>query len=147
MPIFDKPWSEEIAEITGSAEFQSAVILIEDWSGVTYGDTDWSTGERVQVGEPVTIYTGQARVIGVRAGAITEGVDLSNSTTLVAVRFQVPRQAFQHIATGQAVRVTACPQNPDLERYVYKVNDGFQGSSAATRTFEAGVALDSVWAA
>ena len=51
---------------------------------------------------------------------------------------------------GSAQRIGAADldtQNPTLERFAYKVNDDFQGSSAATRTFEAGVALDSTWVA
>lgn len=144
---FDKPWAEEIAEVTGDAEYQTAVILLEDFSGVTFGDRDFATGEREQSGEPTVIYSGQARVIGIRAGKLTEGVEQSNSMTLVGVRFQVPHQAVGHVATGQALRVVSAPQNPTLERFAYKVNDDFQGSSAATRTFEAGVALDSAWVA
>ena len=36
-------------------------------------------------------------------------------------------------------------ESPWIEQYAYKVTDGFQGSAAASRTFEAGVDLDSAW--
>jgi len=141
---FDKPWAAEIAEVTGRREYQSVDILIQDTSGVKVR-TDFATGKKIYEGEPVLIYEGQARVIGVRAGSVIEGADMANATTIKAIRFQTPYQSIGNISNGQTVRVTRAPQNPALERYVYKVNSDIQGGSAATRTFEAGVDLESKW--
>lgn len=144
---FTRDWADEIADVSARPEYQTAGILIEDWSGVTYGETDWATGEREQIGEPVEIYSGRARIVGIRAGSVIEGGDQGNSTTLKSIRFQVPQLAIGRILPGQAVRVTTAPKNPVLLSYVFKVNDDFQGSTPAARTFEAGVDLDATWAA
>lgn len=141
-----KTWAEEIADVTGDREYQTCDIEIADYTDVTT-TRDWVTGETVTTGEPIGIYTGQARIVGVRSATLIEGVDQSNATSLKSVRLQVPRKAIGHLSRGQYVRITSAPQNPTLERYVYKVNSDFQGSSAATRTFEIGVDLDSEWGA
>lgn len=142
---FKKTWADEIAEVTESREYQTADIEIVDTSGVVVGPIDWETGDRETSGTSVDIYRGQARIIDIRSATLIEGVDQSNATSLKSIRFQIPQRAAGHLHRGQTVRVTSCVANPTLERYVYRVNDDVQGSSAATRTFEAGVDLDSVW--
>lgn len=142
-----KTWADEIADVTSNRDYQTASILIQDLSGVSVGPINWETGKQTITGDPVDIYRGQARIIDIRSGTLIEGVDQSNATTLKAIRFQVPQRAVGHLHRGQKVRVTSCPANPTLERYVYRINDDVQGASAATRTFEAGVDLDSAWAA
>lgn len=140
----EKPWADEIAEITGRLEYQTCTVRIQDFVGAP-GEDNWETGGRDGADTPVLIYEGQARVIGVRSAVTMEGVDQSNATALTSVRLQLPQRSVANLANGQYVRVLSAPQNPSLERYVYKVNSDFQGSSAATRTFEIGVDLDSEW--
>ena len=91
-----------------------------------------------------TVYSGQARFIPVRAGVWQGGEAQLNATTIRAVRFQLPRSAMDtRIHAGAIVTITSAPFNGNLEGRTAKVNDDFQGSTTATRTFHATMDADS----
>lgn len=91
-----------------------------------------------------TVYSGQARFIPVRAGVWQGGEAQLNATTIRAVRFQLPRTAMgTRIHAGAIVTIVSSPFNPNLKGRTAKVNDDFQGSTTATRTFHAMMDADS----
>ena len=142
-------WNKRIAAKTGDRKYQVADIRIEDPSLLTE-DYDVDTNTSTFSGES-TIYEGQARIIGVRWGVQSGGESQANATTITAIRIQIPNPAgfsedeanlglFPRVNRGCKVFVTDSPENPVLTRYIFAITSDMQGSSAATRTFEA--ALD-----
>lgn len=137
-------WSDEIAEVTGSEEYQTAVIRIEDSSLVTK-DYDVETAAWTITGDPV-IYpvgdeTGQARIIGVRWGVQSGGESQANATTISAIRVQIPQHAVGRVKKGCKVFVESAP-NMSLTNFIFTVTSDMQGASAATRTFECSLDID-----
>lgn len=141
-----KPWFEQVADTSTRPEYQTAVIRIEDPSLVT-SDYDIETGEYTDVGDPViypqTGEDGRARVIGVRWGVHTGGESQANSTSISAIRVQIPRGAVSRVKRGCKVYVESAP-NPVLQGYVFTVTSDMQGSSDAARTFECALDIDSI---
>lgn len=156
---FNEDWTADIAEVSTDPRFQTATIRIEDPSLLTYGEYDVDTNERDVTGDAV-VYQGQARLIGVRWGTFTGGESQANASTLSAIRVQIPNARFapgygdsdygqDDYATGLAGRVKrgckifveASPDNPALTGLILTITSDLQGSSSASRTFEA--ALDS----
>lgn len=91
-----------------------------------------------------TVYSGRARFIPVRAGVWQGGEAQLNATTIRAVRFQLPRSAMgTRIHSGAIVTIVSAPFNANLNGRTAKVNDDFQGSTTATRTFHATMDADS----
>lgn len=90
------------------------------------------------------IYSGQARFIPIRAGVFQGGEAQLNTTTIRAVRFQVPFADLPgRVHTGAIVTFTEVPYNPNLLGRTAKVNDDFQGATTASRTFHAMMDADS----
>lgn len=131
MKSFKKKWTDEIAELTGAREFQRADIVIslpdseEKW--------DW-TAKAFVGGTTQDLYTGQARIIGVRWGVQNGGESQANAKTIVAIRFQIPKAAAASVHRGAVVNVVFSEDNPTLEGRNFKITSDMQGSSAATRT-------------
>lgn len=132
-------WADEVASVSTLPEFQRAVIRIEDRSLVTE-DYDIETGEWTVVGDPV-VYSGRARVIGVRWGVQSGGESQANATTLSAIRVQIPQHAVGRVKKGCKVYVESAP-NPVLQNYIFTVTSDMQGSSDAARTFECSLDID-----
>jgi hypothetical protein len=133
-------WADQIASVSTRPEFQRAVIRIEDRSLLTQEDYDIETGGWTVVGDPV-VYSGQARVIGVRWGVQSGGESQANATTLSAIRVQIPQRAVGRVKKGCKVFVESAP-NPVLQNYVFTVTSDMQGSSDAARTFECSLDID-----
>lgn len=141
---FADNWADEIAEVTESEEYQTATVRIKDPSlavtpaGYNEATATWtpSTGSQV-------IYEGRARIIGVRWGVFSGGESQANSTTLKSVRVQVPFSELpERVKRGCLVYIASSPDNLALEGLILKVTSDFQGSSAASRTFECGMDQD-----
>ena len=130
---FKTGWSNQIADITGSAEYLTAVIQLRDPSLVT--DTyNVDTGVHTTTGDP-TVWYGNARVTPIRAASEYAGTSTGNPTNIVAMRVQIPYDAYpDRVKTGWQVRVVTAPRNPALTTLVLTVESDVQGSSAATRT-------------
>lgn len=133
-------WPDRVAQVSTRPEFQRAVIRIEDESLLTQSDYDIETGEWTIEGDPV-IYSGQARVIGVRWGVQSGGESQANATTISAIRVQIPQHAVGRVKKGCKVFVESAP-NPVLQNYIFTVTSDMQGSSDAARTFECSLDID-----
>lgn len=138
---FDKVWSDEIAEISTSPEYQTARIRIIDPSLIVREyDVDtaqWTiTGDGQVYPLPGTEEVGQARIIGVRWGVFSGGESQANAKTVSAIRIQIPQHAVGRVKKSCKVFVDVAPHNPVLVNYMFSVTSDMQGSSAASRTFE-----------
>lgn len=136
-------WFEEIAEHSESPEFQTAEIDIFYVSEKGKYDVDTDTYAPDVIETP---YSGRARIIPVRWGVNNQNVQQANPTNLKAYRFQIPTDgAPAVIRKGWKVRVKSTPRLPTLVNKVVTVTDDGQGASAASRTFECSVDMDSTW--
>ena len=142
MKSFSASWFEEIADVSSRAEFQRAVIRLT-LPGPGEPVYDWDTGEYEPV-EDTVLYEGQARVIGVRWGVGNGGESQANAKTVTAIRVQVPRNAVGRVNTGAVIAVLSSDANPAMVGLQYRVTSDLQGSSAASRTFEASLDGDVV---
>ena len=138
---FGTSYADEIAAVSTQPEYQRATIRIEDSSLVT-STYDIETGKWTLVGDPV-VYSGQARIIGVRWGVQSGGESQANATTISAIRVQVPQHAVGRVKKGCKVFVESAP-NTVLQGYVFTVTSDMQGSSDAARTFECALDIDSI---
>lgn len=137
---FATNWYDEIAAESTKAEYQTAVIRIEDPSLVTYGEYDVETGKQEVTGDPVIYPTGdgdgRARIIGVRWGVFSGGESQANAKTISSVRVQIPKDAVDRVKKGCKVFIESTPENPALEGLMLTVTSDFQGASSASRTLE-----------
>lgn len=139
-----KHWSQEVAEVSGRAEFQTCTMQIIDPSLIEV-DYDIDTGIETVVGDGV-IYEGQARLIGVRSATNYEGATQGNSKANKSLRVQFPHGTLpQRLEKGFIGKVTSAPLNPSLTGYVYYLMTGIQGASAGSRTLEFNVDGDAVF--
>lgn len=130
-----KHWSQEIAEVTGDPEYQTATVRIVDPTQVTV-TYDIDTAQTTVTGDG-ELYTGRARVIAVRRGVNYEGASQNNSKVLTAIRVQIPGGSLPGtLRKGCIATVTSSPFNPTLESYQFYLASDVHGSSAATRTLE-----------
>lgn len=135
MYSFAQDYGAEIAAITTRREFQSADVVIEDDSNYDPDAWDLPTGQYTGP-SPEEVYSGQARIIGIRWGTSILGETQENSTTLKSVRVQIPRHGTGRVQKGLTVRFTAAPNNPSLVGRTVRITSDFQGANAASRTFE-----------
>lgn len=135
MYTFPDTFEDEIAEVTTDAEFQNATVRLIDPSLVdrTY---DIETDEFTENDADATLWTGQARIIGVRWGVNRENEDTRNSTALNTLRVQLPKSAVGRVKRGCKLVVTECTSNPVLETYLFSLTSDLQGSHAASRTLQ-----------
>lgn len=139
-----KHWSQEVAEVSGRAEFQTCTMQIIDPSLIDV-DYDIDTGIETVVGDGV-IYEGQARLIGVRSATNYEGATQGNSKANKSLRVQLPHDSLpMRLEKGFIGKVTSAPLNPSLTGYVYYLMTGIQGASAGSRTLEFNVDGDAVF--
>lgn len=164
---FKNDWAADIARITTRPEFQNAKIRIEDPSLAEPVENE--AGEWVYPeGSDAVVYEGRARIIAVRWGVSTGGEGRSNADTETSIRVQLPRTypviapgygeapygwdpyaggedipgTYMRFRKGCVVYVTECEQNPVLTEFSFRVTSDMQGSSAASRTFEAALSSD-----
>lgn len=142
MFYFPDRWTDEIEEITGGDQYQNASVTVFDPSLLTE-TYDIDNGTWLVTGNG-DVYSGAARIIGIRWGVSRENSDTSNPTTIKNVRVQFPKNATARMKKGMKMRVTACTDNPSLETFLFTVTTDFQGSNAATRTVEFSVDGDLV---
>lgn len=139
MKSFKGNWTDKIAQTTGGREYQRADVVIS-LPSENRKKWDFENGG-FKGGDPSEIlFTGQARIIGVRWGVQNGGESQANAKTITAIRIQIPKNGTGRVRRGSVVNVTASPDNPTLTQFQFKITSDIQGSSAATRTFEA--ALD-----
>lgn len=136
-------WTDEIAAISGSEEFQKATVRIWDPELIVKGEYDFETGAQ-EITDDGTVYEGRARVIPMRWNVNHEGSETANSSAWTAVLVQLPKGSLLRVNRGVRMQVTACEDNPSLLSYLFTVNSDLQGSNAASRTFEFAVDGDGV---
>lgn len=136
---FSGIWTDEIASVTDSAEYQTCEVKIVDPLASEVGSShDPVTDEWIPGPDLGIRYEGRARFIPVRASTYMGGEAQANATSIRAVRFQIPRsEVAQRIKTGYKIQITAAPHNPSLLEQWATVTTDFQGSSTAQRTIEA----------
>lgn len=154
---FSQNWNNEIAAETEKDEYQTCTISILDPNEVWYPGPNYDTDptDLTKKGydpltntylEPVIdgiVYEGRARFIPVRAAIYHGGESQANAMTVRAMRFQLPQfEGPLYIRMGLKVQFQAAPRNPSLVGRWASVTDDFQGSSAATRTFNASMDID-----
>lgn len=141
---FSGNWEDEIWSVTSTPEFQSCKIKIIDPKQVEGGEYDYKTDSYTMVLDEAVVYNGTARYIPVRSGTHMGGEAQANSTTIRAVRFQIPKDAGpKYIRKGLTIIITEAKRNPSLVGRTAKVGDDFQGSSSASRTIHASMDIDS----
>lgn len=116
-------------------------LRLVDRQGVVFlrGETEWGL-----LPTDFVVYSGPARYIPIRAAIWQGGEAQANATSIRAVRFQIPRShRGVRIHSGAIVTIIAAPFNGSLVGRTAKVNDDFQGSTTATRTFHAMMDADS----
>lgn len=128
-------WTDEIAELTGSAEFQNCTVTLYRPGTVTGFNPDTNTPTTTN---PVTVYTGQARVKPIRWGVNRENNEGSNPTTLKSVRIQFPKDAEfeEYPRRGFNLTVDLPTENPLLSNRLFVLTSTLQGGAKATTTFE-----------
>ena len=132
-------WGDEIREESTKDEYQNCTVSVFDPT-VSESEYDYDT----DTWTPTTIlpiYEGNARFIPVRAGVYHQGEAQANSTTIRAVRFQLQSDPGR-IKTGYKVKFLTAPNNLSLVGQFATVNDDFQGSTTASRTFHASMDAD-----
>lgn len=166
---FSRDWNDIIAEESTKPDYQTCEIEIHDASAVRYaGPTYPVDPDNPQSGEDLNdlltyaqavnpktntvtarlvvsgvLWSGQARHIPVRAGIFTGGESQLNASNIRAARFQIPQNAGPtYIRKGLTVKFTAVPRNPSLVGRWATVDDDYQGSTAAARTFHASMDID-----
>ena len=142
MGIFDKHWSDEIAEVTESSEYQTAIIRIYDTTNMTGDPYDIETGTGGP--QPTMVWEGQARFVGFRAAIDAYNQEQANKSSIQTVRIQIPQHATGLVHRNWKVFFVEVPKNPSLMRRTATITSDIQGASAATRTFEAAVDGDAV---
>lgn len=140
---FKGDWNDEIASETSKADYQTCTIQIVDPKLVEGGEFDWKTNTYGPVINDGVVYSGQARFIPIRAGIHHGGESQANAMVVRAMRFQLPQfDGPLYIRMGLTVKFLTAPRNPSLVGRWATVTDDFQGSSAATRTFNASMDID-----
>lgn len=132
---FSTKWTDEIANVSSSPEFQTAEVTIT--YAVSDGEYDIETG---QGGERIieTLYSGPARVIAIRTSVFRQAAAQMNSHVSEFVRVQIPKNATGRVLTGSVVTIDSAPDTPSIEGRRLMVNSDFHGASSATRTLECG---------
>lgn len=137
-------WSEEIWHVTEREEFQTCEITVKDVSGYSE-EFDPFTGKWTTSGTPITMYSGQARFIPVRASVFEGGEGQANAMSVRAGRIQIPHSKVGILITSACVvEFTSSPLNGSLATRQARVTDDFQGSTTATRTFNVFLDADGV---
>lgn len=133
-------WTDEIAEITTSEEYQNATVTIYDGKIELDYNFDKDTWSAPTV---PPVYGGRARVKDIRWGVFSGGEGQANSKVVTAIRIQVPKNAVGKLPMGSTVIVTDNDDGLDIIGRLYRVNSDSQGSAQASRTFEAALDGDS----
>lgn len=140
---FPTEWPDEIAEVSTLPEYQNATVTLIDPDLVveTY---DTETGEYT-VESDGEVWSGQARIIGVRWGVNRLNEDTWNADTQTSIRVQFPRDPElldYRIRRGVVLRVDECVRNPVLQTYVLTATSDLQGSNSAARTVQFAMSSD-----
>lgn len=142
MISFDIDWAQEIADVSGDEEYQSAMIAIIDPDRIVRTGSI-TTGYEYDSSE-ATLWTGQARVASTRSDVAAGGTTSTNPTSIKAMRIQIPYDRdFMRVRRGWQVRVTDGGRNARLEQYLFAVESDVNSSHVASLTFNCTVDVES----
>lgn len=135
-------WDAQIAEETTKTKYQNIKVKLVDPTLVveTY---DIATGNTVVTNDG-SFWSGQARLIAIRAGINRENSETTNSSTVTHIRIQFPRSQnfgtisapIYRIKRGTKLMVTDAPDNKALETMIFTCTSDIQGGAVASRTLE-----------
>jgi hypothetical protein len=133
MLVFDS-WEQQIANVSGLAEFQNATITIYDPSLLTK-TYSYDTNAYTVTGDAV-VYEGQARVQPNRSASSVNSTPVDDPSSAKGIIVQIPSAEVDVISRGFQVQVTDGGRNPGLETYLFTVVADVNSSHMASHTFE-----------
>jgi hypothetical protein len=139
MVWLDDRWTTEIQEISNSTDYLNAVVNLIDPSNVT---TTWDidTNEPVVTGNGVVARGIPARINWPLRAVIDPGTATANPSVVRAGRMTIPWSAYSGaLRTGMQFIVTNGGDNPDLLRYVFRIDESINGSNAPSRVMKISV--------
>lgn len=136
-------WTTEIADISTQVEYMNAVVNIVDPQLVTYSgawDIDTNTPPTV-INDGVIARGISARVNWPLRAVADPGTKDGNPTEVRPGRMSIPWSQYSGpLRTGLQVHVIDGGDNPDLPRYVMRIEEAINASDAAARVMK--VAID-----
>ena len=132
-------WTEEIYDLTSTTEYQNAIINICDPSLIT---TSWNidTNTATPSGSAVLVRGIQARVNWPLRAVTDPGTNVADPSIIRAGRLTIRYTDYPGpIRTGLVFIVTNGGDNPDLLRYVFRIDEAINSSNMATRVMKISV--------
>jgi len=127
-------WQQQIADVSGLAEFQNATITIFDPSLLTKSYS-YDTNAYTVTGDAV-VYSGQARIQPNRSASAVNSTPVDDPSSAKGIIVQIPAGEITVISRGFQVQVTDGGRNPGLETYLFTVVADVNSSHMASHTFE-----------
>ena len=127
-------WEQQIADVSGLAEFQNATITIFDPSLLTK-TYSYDTNAYTVTGDAV-VYEGQARVQPMRLATQISGGPIDDPSSASRFMVQIPFESAVVINRGFQMQVTDGGRNPRLETYLFTIVADTDSSHMASHTFE-----------
>jgi hypothetical protein len=127
-------WEQQIADISGLAEFQNATITIFDPSLLTQ-TYSYDTNAYTVSGDAV-VYSGQARVQPNRSASAVNSTPVDDPSSAKGIVVQIPAGEISVVKRGFQVQVTDGGRNVGLETYLFTVVADVNSSHMASHTFE-----------
>lgn len=135
----EERWTDEIAEIITSTEYMNAVVNIIDPTLVT---TTWDidTNTPTVTGNAVVARHVMARINWPLRSVTDAGTTDADPSVIRAGRITIPWSEFSGpIRTGMQFVVIDGGDNPDMSRYVYRIDEAINGSNSASRAMKIAV--------
>lgn len=127
-------WEQQIADVSGLAEFQNTTITIFDPSLLTK-TYSYDTNAYTVTGDAV-VYEGQARVQPMRLATQISGGPIDDPSSASRFMVQIPFDSNVVINRGFQMQVTDGGRNSRLETYLFTVVADTDSSHMASHTFE-----------
>jgi len=123
-PSLDARWTRHHRSVPAGFMLATVRLSLSD-DGAAVWDPD--TGE---VTAPVEVlWTGQARCQPNKDWRARSRVAADDPITMHALRLQIPLKDTPPIPIGTVVRVLDCPDDPDLETFVFRVRNPLNSSN------------------
>lgn len=135
----EKRWTAEINEVSSEFTYMNATINIIDASLIT---TSWdiNTNTPTSTGNAVIARGILARLNWPLRAVSDPGTTTGNTSTVRAGRLAIQYSDYSGpLRDGMQVVVIKSLDNPDLERYVYRIDEAINGSNMANRVMKISV--------
>lgn len=132
-------WTTEIEMVSNSTEYMNAVVNIIDPSLV---QTTWDidTNTPVVTGNGVIASGIMARINWPLRAVTDPGTATGDPSVVRAGRMTIPWSSYSGVLrTGMQFIVTNGGDNPDLPRYVFRIDEPINGSNSASRAMKISV--------